>query len=71
MWGKLVPAERSLACGGALPIGLAHKVTLQRDVAAGETVRWADVAIPESPALEARRAMERRFAAWSPAVTAK
>src|SRR6516162_6457274 len=70
VWGKLVPAERSLA-EGALPIGLAHKVSLQRDVAAGETVRWVDVAIPDSPALAARRAMERRFAARPPAIAAK
>ena len=62
VWGKLVPAERSLA-EGALPIGLAHKVALTRDVAAGEIVRWSDVAMSESPAVSARRAMERRFAA--------
>src|SRR5205807_1877496 len=42
VWGKLVSAERSLA-EGALPIGLAHKVELLRDVAAGELVRWSDV----------------------------
>ena len=70
VWGKLVPAELSLTLG-ALPIGLAHKVPLRRDVAAGETVRWADVAIPDSPALEARRAMERRFAARPSAIAAK
>jgi len=70
VWGRLMPAEHSLA-SGALPIGLAHKVSLQRDVAAGETVRWVDVAIPDSPALAARRAMERRFAARPPAIAAK
>jgi predicted homoserine dehydrogenase-like protein len=62
VWGKLVPAERSLA-DGALPIGLAHKVALRRDIAAGDIVRWADVEIPESEAVSARRDMERRFAA--------
>ena len=61
VWGKLVPAERSLAEGG-LPIGLAHKVTLQRDISAGEIVRWADVAVPDSEAVRTRRDMERRFA---------
>jgi predicted homoserine dehydrogenase-like protein len=45
-----------------LPIGLAHKVQLLRGVAAGEIVRWADVAIPESAAVLARHDMERRFA---------
>jgi aryl-alcohol dehydrogenase-like predicted oxidoreductase len=45
VWGKLVPAERSLA-EGALPIGLAHKVPLKRNIAAGAVVRWADVDVP-------------------------
>src|SRR3954454_5252480 len=61
VWGKLMPAERSLA-EGALPIGLAHKVPLKRDVAADAVVRWADVDIPDTEALRARRDMERRFA---------
>ena len=61
VWGKLVPAETSLA-QGALPIGLAHRVALVRDLAAGAMLRWADVAVPESPALAARQEMERRFA---------
>jgi predicted homoserine dehydrogenase-like protein len=61
VWGKLIPAARSLA-EGALPIGLAHKVKLTRDVAAGTIVRWSDVAMPESDAVAARRAMEQRFA---------
>jgi len=70
VWGKLVPAERSLA-EGALPIGLAHQVTLLRNVAAGEIVRWSDVAMPESAAAQARRDMERRFAAPPAAVAAQ
>ncbi|HEX3883866.1 MAG TPA: Gfo/Idh/MocA family oxidoreductase [Stellaceae bacterium] len=61
VWGKLVPAERSLA-EGALPIGLAHKVPLTRDIAAGEIVRWSDVAMPDTEAARTRRAMEHRFA---------
>jgi predicted homoserine dehydrogenase-like protein len=60
VWGKLTPAERSVAAD-ALPIGLAHKVPLVRDVAAGEIVRWADVTVPESEAALVRRDMERRF----------
>jgi len=70
VWGKLVPAERSLA-QGALPIGLAHNVPLQRDIAAGEIVRWTDVAIPDSPAVEARHAMEQRFGGPPAAIAAK
>jgi predicted homoserine dehydrogenase-like protein len=62
VWGKLVPAARSLA-EGALPIGLAHKLPLVRDIAAGEIVRWTDVAVPDSEAVRTRRAMEHRFAA--------
>jgi hypothetical protein len=44
---------------------------LRRDIAAGETVRWADVTVPDSSALEVRRAMERRFAARPSAIAAK
>src|SRR6516162_10015184 len=62
VWGKLMPAERSLA-EGALPIGLAHHVRIMQDIAADEIVRWVDVAIPDSEAVAARRDMERRFAA--------
>ncbi len=69
VWGKLVPAERSLA-EGALPIGLAHKVPLSRDVAAGQIVRWSDVEVPNSEAARVRRDMERRFAP-APAIAAQ
>jgi predicted homoserine dehydrogenase-like protein len=61
VWGKLVPASRSLA-EGAVPIGLAHDIKLVRDVAAGQTVRWSDVAATDSEAMRVRREMERRFA---------
>lgn len=62
VWGKLMPAERSLALGG-LPIGLASRVPLIRDIAAGEPVTWADVRIDESDAAyRYRREMERAFA---------
>ena len=70
VWGKLVPAQRSLA-EGALPIGLAHKVPLLRDVAAGEIVRWSDVMVPDSEAVRVRRDMERRFAPPATAVAAQ
>lgn len=61
VWGKLIPARRSLA-EGALPIGLAHGVRLLRDVPAGAVVRWADVEQRDGDAVRVRRAMERRFA---------
>ena len=64
VWGKLMPAERSLA-EGALPIGLAHNVSLKSDIAVGVIVRWDDVAVTDSDAARARRAMAQRFAAPS------
>src|SRR5437868_3344295 len=70
VWGKLVPAERSLA-EGALPIGLAHKVPLKRDIVAGAVVRWADVDVPDGAALRTRRDMEQRFATPSAAIAAQ
>src|SRR5271169_4364647 len=62
VWGKLVPAERSLAAG-ALPIGLAHKVKLKNDIAHGAVVRWSDVEVDaDNDAIKTRRAMETQFA---------
>ena len=63
VWGKLMPAADSLRIGG-LPIGLAHGVTLKRDIAAGELVSWDDVAFDaDDPTVQFRRKMERVFAA--------
>jgi predicted homoserine dehydrogenase-like protein len=62
VWGKLLPAERSLALGG-LPIGLAHGVRLRRAIGEGETIAWPDVEIGEAEeAVRLRREMERLFA---------
>ncbi len=61
VYGKVVPARRSVALK-ALPIGLAHGVTLTRDVPAGGIVTEADVTEnAASQALQARRAMVARF----------
>jgi predicted homoserine dehydrogenase-like protein len=61
VYGKLMPAERSLELG-ALPIGLAHKVALTSAVKAGTTLRWSDVAIDaHEPAVRLRREMEAAF----------
>src|ERR1700683_3398730 len=46
VYAKLIPAARSLKLG-ALPIGLAHHVRLLRDVAAGEFLTAADVALDD------------------------
>ena len=56
-----MPAAESLSRGG-LPLGLAHGVTLNRDIAAGEVVRWQDVGIDrDSEAVKIRREMEALF----------
>ena len=61
VYGKLLPARTSLECG-ALPIGLAHGVTLRRGIGAGEVVGWEDVDCdPTLEAVSARREMEVRF----------
>lgn len=62
VWGKCVPAARSRALG-ALPIGLAHRVRLRRDVAEGAIVTRGDVALdPASEAVRIRAEMEAGFA---------
>ena len=62
VWGKLLPAEKSIAIGG-LPLALANDVKLTRDVAAGQTLTWSDVAIDaDSAAYRLRREMEALFA---------
>jgi predicted homoserine dehydrogenase-like protein len=59
VYAKLIPAARSLKLG-ALPIGLAHHVKLLRDIAAGEFVTAADVALDDDlQAVRVRREMER------------
>jgi predicted homoserine dehydrogenase-like protein len=61
VWGRQGPAARSLA-EGFLPLGLAHSVRLTRDVAAGASLSYADVALAaDDPALRARREMEVAF----------
>jgi predicted homoserine dehydrogenase-like protein len=60
VWGRLTPAARSVAAN-ALPIGLAHRVRLKRDIPAGGIVRWEDVVVPNSEAVTVRQEMERRF----------
>jgi predicted homoserine dehydrogenase-like protein len=58
VWGKLVPAQRSLS-EGALPIGLAQDVRLTRPIPEGQIITWADVDLKHDDDLLAyRRAME-------------
>jgi predicted homoserine dehydrogenase-like protein len=61
VYGKLMPAQASLAAGG-LPIGLAHNLVLGRAVPSGHPVSWEDVAFDEAnPAIRFRREMEAAF----------
>ena len=61
--GRLMPAADSLA-QGCLPLGLAHGWKLLKPVAAGQPVRWSDVACDANvAAVKLRREMESRFAA--------
>lgn len=63
VWGRVMPAADSLKVGG-LPIGLAHRVKLTKDVAHGAVVHWSDVEIDaKDDAVAFRRAMETQFAA--------
>ncbi|HEX4857456.1 MAG TPA: SAF domain-containing protein, partial [Usitatibacteraceae bacterium] len=62
VFGKLMPAAVSKRLGG-LPIGLAHKVKLKRDIAANKPVTWDDVEMDlKSEVVQVRRAMEKSFA---------
>jgi predicted homoserine dehydrogenase-like protein len=59
VYAKLIPAAQSLQ-RGALPIGLAHHAKLSRDVAGGQILTVADVALDENEdAVRIRREMER------------
>lgn len=61
VWGRLMPAADSLAVG-ALPIGLAHGVTVRRDVAAGTVLtRDAVTLAPTDTTVRLRAEMEAMF----------
>ena len=61
VFGKVVPAETSLALG-AVPIGLAHGMTLRHAVPANQAVRWSDVSCDTTTqAIAFRLEMEALF----------
>jgi predicted homoserine dehydrogenase-like protein len=61
VWGKQTPAKMSLK-EGYLPLGLAHKVKLNKDVAQGTRLRWSDVDYDQKDAAVLfRREMESTF----------
>ncbi|QGM20914.1 flagellar biosynthesis protein FlgA [Spiribacter sp. 2438] len=60
VWGKLLSAAQS-AQQQALPIGLAHGITLTRDVPAGAVLTSDDVALGDQPAVAIRQEMVSRY----------
>ena len=59
--GRLMPAADSLQLG-CLPLGLAHGWKLLKAVAAGEPLKWSDVAVDSnSAAVKLRREMEAMY----------
>ncbi|MGE0875651.1 MAG: NAD(P)H-dependent oxidoreductase [Burkholderiales bacterium] len=59
--GRLMPAQDSLNAG-CLPLGLAHGVKMLKAVAAGQAVRWSDVAVDSGlAAVKLRQEMEATF----------
>jgi predicted homoserine dehydrogenase-like protein len=70
VWGRAMPAAASLKAG-ALPIGLAHRGRLLRDLHEGETVLWADVQFRNEDslteaAIKTRRILETEYLAAHP-----
>ena len=71
VYAKLIPAARSLKLN-ALPIGLAHRVKLVRDLAADEFLSAADVALDgNAPTVRIRRDMERAMQSPGKAIAAE
>jgi predicted homoserine dehydrogenase-like protein len=61
VWGKLLPATKSVALGG-LPLGLAHDIKLIRPVKKGQSLCWDDVAVDTSThAYKIRQELETKF----------
>ncbi|KQP17800.1 NAD(P)H-dependent oxidoreductase [Pseudorhodoferax sp. Leaf267] len=61
VWGKLLPAQRSLQLGG-LPLGLAHGIKLVRPVKKGQSLCWDDVAMDTTTrAYALRQELEAMF----------
>jgi len=61
VFGKVIPAETSLALG-AVPIGVAHGLKLEKAVEVGQPVLWRDVSYDRSnPTIRFRHEMEAMF----------
>jgi predicted homoserine dehydrogenase-like protein len=61
VWGKLLPATKSVAMGG-LPLGLAHDIKVVRPVKKGQSLCWDDVAVDTNThAYKIRQELETKF----------
>lgn len=61
VWGKLLPAKKSVAIGG-LPLGLAHDIKVKRPVKQGQSLCWGDVTVDTTTrAYKIRRELESQF----------
>jgi predicted homoserine dehydrogenase-like protein len=61
VWGKVLPAKKSVALGG-VPLGLAHSVKVLRPIKQGDSVTWDDVAMDTSThAYKIRKELETLF----------
>jgi predicted homoserine dehydrogenase-like protein len=61
VWGKLLPANKSVAMGG-LPLGLAHDIKVVRPVKKGQSLCWDDVAVDKNThAYKIRQELETKF----------
>jgi predicted homoserine dehydrogenase-like protein len=61
VWGKLLPADKSLALGG-LPLGLAHGIRVARAVRKGQSLCWEDVVMDTgTDAWKLRQDLEQMF----------
>ncbi len=61
VWGKLLPATKSVAMGG-LPLGLAHDIKVVRPVKKGQSLCWDDVAVDKNThAYKIRQELETKF----------
>lgn len=61
VYGKVIPAATSKK-HDAVPIGLAHGMTLKREIPEGHTISWADVKYDEyDETIQLRKKMEREL----------
>ena len=61
VWGKLLPATKSVAMGG-LPLGLAHDIKVVRPVKKGQSLSWDDVVVDKNThAYKIRQELETKF----------